>query len=197
MRKDNAATVFTAGLFVAAWCRSRSSIWRRRCSAWPSWSTCTSGCRVQGPELIEPARRTGVPPSNYLRIRTIAPKGTSSTPAIAAGEHRQASLTQSASDAFKISATPRRPQSGGPGGRLARSIGSRPIAFAALTSPASRRRKILDHLVAAAACRSVSISAMPMAPPVFRIRLNNPLTERLDFGQRAQGDARRRQRRKT
>ena len=26
-------------------CRSRSSIWRRRCSAWPSWSTCTSGYR--------------------------------------------------------------------------------------------------------------------------------------------------------
>ena len=24
-------------------CRSRSSIWRRRCSAWRSWSTCTSG----------------------------------------------------------------------------------------------------------------------------------------------------------
>ncbi len=24
--------------------RSRSSTWRRRCSAWPSWSTCTSGC---------------------------------------------------------------------------------------------------------------------------------------------------------
>ena len=29
-------------------CRSRSSTWRRRCSAWPSWSTCTSGCRAQG-----------------------------------------------------------------------------------------------------------------------------------------------------
>jgi CysZ protein len=46
MRKDNAATVFTAGLLRSS--RSRSSIWRRRCSAWPSWSTCTSGCRVQG-----------------------------------------------------------------------------------------------------------------------------------------------------
>ena len=41
--------------------RSRSSTWRRRCSAWPSWSTCTSDCRGPRPELIEPSRRTSVP----------------------------------------------------------------------------------------------------------------------------------------
>ena len=29
--------------------RSRSSIWRRRSSAWRSWSTCTSACRGRGP----------------------------------------------------------------------------------------------------------------------------------------------------
>ena len=42
MRKANAATVFTAGLFIAAFVSIPSSTWQRRCSAWPSWSTCTS-----------------------------------------------------------------------------------------------------------------------------------------------------------
>ena len=42
MRKANAAAVFTAGCSSRRSCRSRSSTWRRRCSAWPSWSTCTS-----------------------------------------------------------------------------------------------------------------------------------------------------------
>ena len=48
MRKQNAAIVFTAGLSSRRSCRSRSSIWRRRCSAWRSWFTCTSGFQVRG-----------------------------------------------------------------------------------------------------------------------------------------------------
>jgi len=48
MRKQNAALVFTAGLVIAGVsCRSRSSIWRRRCSAWPSWFTCQAAERAK------------------------------------------------------------------------------------------------------------------------------------------------------
>ena len=49
MRKDNAATVFPQVSSSPPSCRSRSSIWRRRCSAWPSWSTCTSACPARAP----------------------------------------------------------------------------------------------------------------------------------------------------
>ena len=44
MRRYHAGTVFTAGFSSRRSFRFRWSTWRRRCSAWRSWFTCTSGC---------------------------------------------------------------------------------------------------------------------------------------------------------
>ena len=198
MRKDNAATVFTAGLFIAAFVSI--PIVNLATPLFGMAFMVHMHKRLSGPrpELIEPARRTGVPTdlTTFGSGRSRA-NGTSSRPAIATqASIAQASLTQSASDAF--STIGRTNATAACVGRTRRPVGE-------------QRRIEADRL------RRADISRQQANPKILGIDCAAAIQDRVDqrdadgaaeiphqveqpagvgdfdFGQRAQGDARRRQ----
>src|SRR5712671_6268981 len=104
--------------------------------------------------------------------------GTTNTPSNAnAANIAHASLTLQTKAAFSIIGRTNASAFGvsGPDIPLANNLGSNPIAVAVVMSPARSRARRAAAWMLVRPYRTVSISAMPIAPPRLRMRLKRPL----------------------